>query len=543
MTGKLPRQRFSDQSLTRLDRVVREVEGKMTRQPDLPGIGEVPQIGERFVLLSPLTHGKPAAARRLIRIAEQDGKPEDYAWVQGSVDETIYGIGQDQNFYAEGSHVTCIMTPSGWCVVDGGAATALPPPNEMKDAGIEKIEPFMVFATSGFSEEYKWANQAILPKPSGLFSDESVIAHTFQVLSGYCGQSYTPDNPPNATDATAKKSLVVPTVPLQGYSPFYGYVPYYDYNGYMPNSTSKPVRCAYKKFDGRMTNGEYAPAVIRDRLGTDTPPTGGQFWGPSRSGKLTRSFTALELFWWELRTNEEYTAAPMRVYVWQIWHPDYEEFRASVYYKYWQGENAYLGPNGDPRENYWPLNLPSVTGIGYWYNRINELWPPTEVSFWINTCTKANSFVKSSDPKPGPVSRFFISPWGFWENPQWKNYGYQWYWVNYTYSSYWGAYYPGNTYGWFGPWGGWAFWGNNWGGLPPTASDLPRVDSEPPDPECGDLIQRYRYGFVLWEYGWKIIAGGTDEEEMTCMVDGPLRVYQSVVQENGTVPDKTPFDE
>lgn len=535
MTGKLPRQRFSDQSLTRLDRVVREVEGKMTRQPDLPGIGEVPQIGERFVLLSPLTHGKPAAARRLIRIAEQDGKPEDYAWVQGSVDETIYGIGQDQNFYAEGSHVTCIMTPSGWCVVDGGAATALPPPNEMKDAGIEKIEPFMVFATSGFSQEYKWANQAILPKPSGLISNESVIAHTFQVLSGYCGQSYTPDNPPNATDATAKKSLVVPTVPLQGYSPFYGYGPYYDYNGYMPNSTSKPVRCAYKKFDGRMTNGEYAPAVIRDRFGTDTPPTGGQFWGPSRSGKLTLSFTALELFWWELRTNGEYHKQDVRIPVWNTHHPDHEDFKDSELGGLW------IRAGGTFSSTATTENRPDISE---WItHQVEEEYPPANVEFWASNCTGIVTWIPGTEDKPEAISRFFVAPWGFWDNPQWRNYGYLWYWQTYTYSHYWGTYYPGDAFGWYGPWGGWSYWGNNWGGLPPTASDLPGVDSEPPDPECGDLIQRYRYGFVLWEYGWKVIAGGTDEEEMTCMVDGPLRVYQSVVQENGTVPDKTPFDE
>lgn len=531
MAGKLPRQRFSDQSLTRLDRVVREVEGRMTRQPDLPGIGEVPQIGERFVLRSPLTHGKPAVARRLIRIAEQGGKPEDYAWVQGSVDETIYGIGQDQNFYAEGSHVTCIMTPSGWCVVDGGAATALPPPDEMKDAGIDKVEPFMVFATSGFSEEYKWANQAILPRPGGLISDDTYIAHAFQALSGYCGQAFEPDNPPNATDATRKKSVVVPTVPLMGYSPFYGYGPYYnsnyDYDRYAPNSTTHPVRCAYKKFDGKMTNGEYAPAVIRDRFGTDLPPEGGQYWGPSRSGKLSRSFTALELFWWELRTNGDYTAKPQTVYVWMPEHPDHDEFVNSVYYQNWNGppSTAYPGSGSD-----------------YWIRRINEEWPPVSLNFWVSDCNQVSSGVLASEPKPEPISRFFISPWGFWENPQWSTYGYQWYWLNYNYNSYWGAYYPGNVYGWFGPWGGWNYWGNNWGGLPPTAKDLPGVDSQPPEPPCGDLLQRYRYGFVLWEYGWRVIAGGTDEDEMTCMVDGPLRVNQSVIQENGTVPDKTPID-
>lgn len=476
-TPNLPRQRFSDASLQAISKTVRTVLGTPTTSPESQI--ETPDLirGERFRLREPLTPGYEAIARRMDRM-ELEGAPEgEYEWIESDDDTPVFGFGSQQNFLAAGAEVTCIETPYGWCVVDGGAAMVLPPKEELEAAGIKKIEPFMVFPAVTFSNEFKYAWRAECLEPVEFLFSQLVETDRFFALAGKPSASPV-QRSRLETDADA--FILSPVVRL---------------------GTVAPVRCAYKPFDSLMANGQPFPPLIMNHVKVNEAPQGKELWGPSISGKITRSFYALELFWWEIRTVYKYTVRDILTHVWQPEHPDHL---------------AYLGHPPDPTN-------PDLT------------WPPVILSYWWFTtvCGDAFSGGLASTPIRPPASRFFIAPYGWWETPEWERYGYDWFRTHYQYSPSTGSYSPISGDGFFGPWINWTHWATYSGSLGPSTT-------QPPQPPCGDIFQRSRYGFVVWEYGWEIIPNSVDEDAETCVVAGPLHLNFDLVYDDTTLPTPTP---
>ena len=498
--NNLPRQRFSEASLQAIAKTVRTVLGTPTTQPEFDADEPPIPVGDRFRLRTPLEPGRRAIARRLHRI-EVEGDPEEcFQWIDTSEEVSVYGFGHQQNFLAAGAEVTCISTPHGWCVVDGGATIVLPPKAELEEVEIDKIEPFMVFPTSEFSSTFKYAWQCIVSSRYGLLSGVAYWGRPYYVIAGRPSLAPTGSTTPSAALRTASPSTelelqISPAVRL---------------------GTSTPVRCAYTPFDLVMSNGDPVPQPIIDHFGTNEKPGVNELWGPSLKGKLTRTFSALELFWWEIRTSDAYEARDYLTYVTQPEHPDHAAYLALFG---GGGQATPLGPTP------------------------NERWPPVDISFWGNSdeCGGLSSGVLASEPAPAVHSRFFIAPHGWWEAPEWRGYGYNWFYYNYRYNTPFGYYVPIEENGWFGPWGGWGHWGGYWGSAPPLSTDFVNTLTQPEQPPCGDIIKRYRYGFVLWEFGWAVVGRGLDEEAKTCVVLGPMQFKHDLVYDDVTTPDPTPF--
>lgn len=495
MADTLPRQRFSDDSLTAIAKTVRTVLGTPTKPPETPQDTPPPVIGDRFRLQTSLSPGKAAVARRLLRIAVEGIPDDEYEWAEGSEDTLVYGFGHSQNFIAAGADVTCISSPRGWYVVDAGPTMVLPSKDARKDVDIETIEPYMIFPAGHFSPHFKYAWAGAIMQVNGLVPEVAYWRHSFFAICGRPSRSpASPATPSQSSSSTDEETYVTAPVVRLG--------------------TVNPVRCAYAPFDGVMSNGEEAPEVIRNHIQTGDAPRGnGDLWGPGANGKLTRSFTALELFWWEIRNTDAYEAKDILTHVWDTAHPDHAEYQADPS---WQSV-----PIAD----------------------IEARWPAVTLSFWCHSveCGGHSSGVLSSEDAPEVSSRFFIAPHGYWLTDDWRFNGYNWYYRNYFYNPAYG-YAPISPDGWFGPWGGWNHWGGYWGSEPPTADELPPADVTPPQPLCGAVFKRNRYGFILWEYGWEVVGGGVDEDAETCVVAGPFRFKYDLIDEDIVTPSPTPFE-
>lgn len=242
-----------------------------------------------------------------------------------------------------------------------------------------------------------------------------------------------------------------------------------------------PTKAAYYPWDGTFPDGSTVPQSIVTALGFSSYPSSDELWGPHASAKLSRSITVLELFWWEF--------CP----------PDWECVPAAT--------------SGDA-----------------------DVW-----GVICDNNTVARSAIACTDPKPDSNSAFFRSPVGWWNLAGWN---WAWWWNVgwWTYPNGWwnGGYSNWNDNYWWGPFGyGWwrTYFGG--GGLPPTSDDILELEAgDVPTPPCGGgVTKRNRYGFIVWETGWRVI-GGVDTSAETCLIIGPLKhKAPTLVVENPDPPD------
>lgn len=280
--------------------------------------------------------------------------------------------------------------------------------------------------------------------------------------------------PPNTTEDPLPGERTSPGLRTVGCTPFLG----------------QPVKIAYQPFDGTLANGQPIPDSVLASMNQAPHPGVGELWGPTRRGKLARAVTILEIFWWELCSPQ-----------WEC--------------------RTFVVPNphaADPptiTQDYWAL--PEACGPLFGGS--------------------GSSGIPCSQPMPGRRTGFWIAPSGWWALGAW-NWG--WWggvgWWQYP-SGWWGT--PGYGFydGYFwGPWGyGW--WNQRWGGKPPTRDDLLELpgDEPPPDPPCGGVLRRTRYGFIVWEYGWRVL--GADPDHEVCTVLGEFEYRNRLIVEHPDVPE------
>ena len=80
---------------------------------------------------------------------------------------------------------------------------------------------------------------------------------------------------------------------------------------------------------------------------------------------------------------------------------------------------------------------------------------------------------------------------------------------------------------------------NRWGGRPPTAEDLPDPDTpvpQPPDGQ-GEITRECRYGWIVWDWGWRIL--NVDRDRQLAFIIGDIEFRNRLVVENPT-PDDCP---
>jgi len=232
----------------------------------------------------------------------------------------------------------------------------------------------------------------------------------------------------------------------------------------------QPLRMAYQPFDELLPDGNPIPASILQAMNQGEHPSPGELWGPTQDGKLSRTLSFLEIFWWEL-------CSPA-----------------------WECRNGYWSI---PEDCSGAFGVTGSSGVP-----CDETAPPRRAAFWR-------------------------SPSGWWGLGGWS---WGWWGGSWNYpSSWWGNPSLGfsDSFYW-GPWGyGW--WGNWWNGRPPTPDELLPDDEPPPDPPCGGLLQRERYGFIVWEYGWRVL--GADTEQEVCTVVGEFEFRNRLVVENPDTPE------
>ncbi|MGD9712797.1 MAG: hypothetical protein AB7V46_12090, partial [Thermomicrobiales bacterium] len=232
------------------------------------------------------------------------------------------------------------------------------------------------------------------------------------------------------------------------------------------------------------------------------------------SGKLARTVTFLEIFWWE------WCAPAWECLEFTVPNPDY-----------------------DPQADVCDPEHPSYDPDDVACKRTIEVehWGiPAECSFGLSP---VNSGIPCDEDPPERRSAFWRSPfgwwalgnwhWGWWGSAGWWRYPHGW-WNNPLYGF--------NDSLYWGPWGhGW--WNRWWGGRPPTPDELLELntDEPPPDPPCGGITRRTRYGFIVWEFGWRVL--GADEATEVCTVVGEMEYRNRLVVENQAAPESSCDDE
>jgi hypothetical protein len=147
----------------------------------------------------------------------------------------------------------------------------------------------------------------------------------------------------------------------------------------------------------------------------------------------------------------------------------------------------------------------------------------------------------SCDEDPPPRrSAFFRSINGWWGLPGW-NWGW-WHGIGWWTPGFGPGHVAWSDAYWWGPFGA-NWWGWHWLGGPPTDDDLLELpgDEPPPTPPCGGIIRRHRYGFIMWEYGWRIL--GTDRDNEVATIAGPFEFRTRLVVENPDPPDPSCDDD
>lgn len=224
------------------------------------------------------------------------------------------------------------------------------------------------------------------------------------------------------------------------------------------------------------------PTEVLESLGWGNEhPEPGEYWGTRFGPKLLRTASLLELYWYK-------------------WTPP--------------APACNVNPEYDPDTN-----------------------PDVPKGFWAGTTVECDP----DDPGDPPDSAlaepvWWIAPVGWWG---WGFGGWGWGWgwngLAWNYPYWWGG--VGSTY-WWGGWGyGW--WINRWGGRPPTAADLPDPDGPVPQPPSGqgEVTRECRYGWVVWDWGWRIL--NVDRDRQLAFIIGNIEFRNRLVVENPT-PDDCP---
>ena len=222
------------------------------------------------------------------------------------------------------------------------------------------------------------------------------------------------------------------------------------------------------------------PAEVLEALGwtNNTHPTPGEIWGTNLGPRLQRTAHVLPLYWWRFNPPD-WTCITVD-------DPDSADPNDTI--DVW-------GRNGVPH--------PSMT-----------------------PCTE--------DPPDNPAV-YQIIPDGWW-GWGWGLFGWTGWGLGLGYPSWW----FGNSFNyWWGSWGfGW--WDRWWGGRPPSEIDLPEPDDPVPDPGGGWTVERLCvYGFIVWEWGWRIL--GVDTTRQLAHIIGDIEFHSKVVVVHAT-PDECPDD-
>lgn len=228
------------------------------------------------------------------------------------------------------------------------------------------------------------------------------------------------------------------------------------------------------------------PIEVQEHFGWEATdnPNPGEYWAP-RDYKLRRTVRLLPLYWYK------WTPPPPVCAV----NPDYDpDTNPDVPKGFWPGTDVECDPDADPPED-----------------------PPDDVL-------------------AEPV--WWIAPVGWW-GWGWAGWGFgNWGWNGvWNYPSW---YHLGaSVYNYWGAWGyGW--WSSHWNGYPPDEDDIPDPDGPVPQPPVGEITRECLYGYVVWHWGWRVMA--TDEEQKVAFTWGPgvpFRYFNDLVVVNGS-PDDCP---
>lgn len=493
---------LSDRTVGRLNSSLGFTEGFIHEQSDgRPSPANTAAPPGRVKLKTPLSYGTMGVGYRM-ELMNVDDK---WRWVATSQEVPVFAVGGQLNYYGEGAELPVTVTPAG-CVVNGDVLSV-----RMPTDGDEKFSPFSVLETGGVaSDASDWSGTLYTYRPGdsrlGSFADYWRRPHV--ALTGYVPENrkedevVDPDNP-------KRTGVVVPAVPLGG---------------------ATPVCCAFEPFNGKTLDGQDIPQPLYQAMGGgDSRPIMGQLWGPGSTGKMTRPFVAMELYWWEWKgpaftkktfdvqePNEDYDPTeyahggicnPLKV------DPD-------------NGNVFIPNPDYDPRNT---VCLTSVTvGKEYWAT-------PNECGSSVSTG------IETTEDPPERRSAFWISNKGWWGNGRFGAWNWNWFNGNWAYG-------PGSGWspfgygGYWGPWGyGW--WGTAYGDFPPTQEQLEQdfpEDQPEPSPPCGEVKRRHLYGYVLWEWGYNALGSVGPADDNLCMVSGPIKSRSRLVVVDGTPPEPSP---
>ncbi len=255
-----------------------------------------------------------------------------------------------------------------------------------------------------------------------------------------------------------------------------------------PCTTQLPTWVAYD-----MSPDTELPADVLEALewGNEHPQPG-EYWGTRAGPRLQRTASLLELYWYK------WTPPPPTCNL----NPDYD-------------------PISDP-------NSPD-------YDPDNPAFNPdydasTPKGFWAGTtvaCDPDSPGTPPSSVLADPV--WWIAPIGWWGS-LFAGWSWNWGWngIGWNYP-YW--------YGRFGApyyWGafGYGWWITRWGGRPPTAEDLPDPDTPVPQPPPGqgEITRECRYGWVVWDWGWRIL--NVDRDRQLAFIIGDIDFRNRLVVEN-----------
>jgi len=536
----------------------------------------------RFMLLGDLGHNEIGSARRLAaekvdgddegesvsgQLTSQQAKPQVLRWrMTGEVVTIINCDITFHNFLPLGSHVNAIKSAQGWAIISNMLAVQAmakefdenfpngPFSYAIFRSGTAFASTSKNFGSSGLiAYEPPWDKEATFlgssrideqendPLRGGYFVTDSTIPNKdmfdYDPITGPSSDDLDQLNYPREDVNRWRADVDEPQdsngnpdlAPGSEAGMFRKKAPQF-----LPCSSvsNQPLVCTYEP----AIADEY-PEAVEEFLGHRNEdgdfietPSSGQLWSPGKNCKLNRNAVALELFWWEYQSPDP-TCKTITV---QEPNPDYD-----------------------------PDNPICSDSQGSLYDPSNDICKstlPVDKDVWVFNCENRDPMfiydeegerILCSDTKPDRRSTFFVAPEYWWAYGNW-NFSY-WY-DAYAWSYPWnynravgadwnyGYGYYGRGYNWrnggyaWGPWGNWYFYRNFFNGKPPTKDKLEELAAvEYPDIPCGEITQRKRHSFMVWEWGWGI-EGDSDivnsqGEPTTIFRGGPLQYKTDLISD------------
>ena len=436
--------------LRRVGEVTRKSELTPTRRTQQASTARKPPApAARFRLRAPLEHGAFAVGCELHLEREDDGS---FYWVETDREESLFAATGHQTRWDVGADVTAVWTAAGYAVITEQL---------MGRTGNGRVIPYGVYPVG-----HGHAQEGVLLLGAGGLEAQSPWDRDYVFLGD------VPDDPPGTErgpDGIAHRLW--------------------------PCTTQLPTWAAYD----RVPDTGLPPDVL-EALGWDNQhPQAGEYRGTLNTGKLQRTATLLELYWYK------WTPPPPVCNL----NPDYDPISDPG------------SPDYDPEDPAFDPDYDASTPKG----------------FWAGTTVECDS----DDPGDPPDSVladpvWWIAPLGWWG---WGLGGWGWNWgwngFGWNYPYWYGG--LGAPYHW-GAWGhGW--WVYRWGGRPPTAEDLPDPDTPVPQPPPGqgEITRECRYGWIVWDWGWRIL--NVDRDRQLAFIIGDIEFRNRLVVENPT-PDDCP---